>query len=93
VLRNGIKDSGVKFRLAYFRPASGLNEETRRLYQANLFGVALLRGLELPDIVDTEQLASIVTGRAKVRLCPRPRMEYLLCLLLSRQLRCRFLIR
>lgn len=39
VLRNGIKDSGCKFRLAYFRPASGLNEETRSLYQANLFSV------------------------------------------------------
>jgi type I restriction enzyme R subunit len=39
VLRNGIKDSGVKFRMAYFRPASGLNEETRRLYAANLFTV------------------------------------------------------
>ncbi len=39
VLRNGIKDSGCKFRLAYFRPASGLNEDTRRLYAANLFAV------------------------------------------------------
>lgn len=39
VLRNGLKDSGCKFRLAYFRPASGLNEETRRLYMANLFAV------------------------------------------------------
>ncbi len=39
VLRNGLKDSGVKFRLAYFRPASGLNEETRRLHAANLFAV------------------------------------------------------
>jgi type I restriction enzyme R subunit len=39
VLRNGIKDSGVKFQLAYFKPASGLNEETRRLHQANLFAV------------------------------------------------------
>ena len=39
VLRNGIKDSGCKFRLAYFRPASGLNEETRRLHAANLFAV------------------------------------------------------
>ena len=26
VLRNGVKDSGCKFRLAYFRPASGLND-------------------------------------------------------------------
>jgi len=39
VLRNGLKDSGCKFHLAYFRPASGLNEETRRLYAANLFSV------------------------------------------------------
>lgn len=37
VLRNGLKDSGCKFRIAYFRPASGLNEETRRLHAANLF--------------------------------------------------------
>ena len=39
VLRNGLKDSGCKFRLAYFRPASGLNEETRRLHAANLFSI------------------------------------------------------
>jgi type I restriction enzyme, R subunit len=39
VLRNGVKDSGCKFRLAYFRPASGLNEETRRLHAANLFSI------------------------------------------------------
>lgn len=39
VLRQGIKDSGRKFRLAYFRPASGLNEETRKLHAANLFSL------------------------------------------------------
>jgi len=39
VLRHGLKDSGCKFRLAYFRPASGLNEETRRLHAANLFSI------------------------------------------------------
>lgn len=39
VLRKGIKDSGCKFRLAYFRPSSGLNEALERLYQANLFSV------------------------------------------------------
>ncbi len=39
VLRNGLKDSGCKFHLAYFRPASGLNEETRRLHAANLFSI------------------------------------------------------
>ncbi|MGH7790526.1 MAG: type I restriction endonuclease subunit R, partial [Candidatus Binatia bacterium] len=37
VLRTGIRDSGCKFRLAYFRPASGLNQETRRLHAGNLF--------------------------------------------------------
>ena len=39
VLRNGVKDSGCTFRLAYFQPASGLNEELRRLHAANLFAV------------------------------------------------------
>jgi type I restriction enzyme R subunit len=39
VLRNGIRDSGVKFQLAYFRPSSGLNEETQRLHAGNLFAV------------------------------------------------------
>jgi type I restriction enzyme R subunit len=39
VLRRGIKDSGVRVRLAYFRPHSGLNEELQRLYEANLFSL------------------------------------------------------
>ena len=39
VLRNGVRDSGCKFRLAYFQPASGLNEELQRLHAANLFTV------------------------------------------------------
>lgn len=39
ILRKGIKDSGCKFQLAYFRPASGLNAETRRLHAANIFSV------------------------------------------------------
>ena len=39
VFRKGVKDSGCTFQLAYFRPASGLNEETRRLHAANLFSV------------------------------------------------------
>ncbi len=39
VLRNGVKDMGCRFSLAYFRPASGLNQETRRLHAANLFSV------------------------------------------------------
>ena len=40
VLRNGIRDMGCRFRLSYFRPASGLNEETGWLYQGNTFSVA-----------------------------------------------------
>jgi type I restriction enzyme R subunit len=39
VLREGVKDSGCKFALAYFPPASGLNTETERLYEANVFSV------------------------------------------------------
>jgi type I restriction enzyme R subunit len=47
VLRRGIKDSGVKVRLAYFRPHSGLNEELQQLYQSNLF--SLVRQLRYSD--------------------------------------------
>ncbi len=36
-LRNGIKDHGAKFDLAYFKPETGLNEETKKLYNANIF--------------------------------------------------------
>jgi type I restriction enzyme R subunit len=39
VLRHGIKERGVAFDLAYFRPSTGLNEELARLYQGNLFTV------------------------------------------------------
>ena len=39
VLRNGVKDHGIKFQLAFFRPASHLNEEAARLHKANLFAV------------------------------------------------------
>ena len=39
VLRRGLKDMVCSFRLAYFRPASGLNEEMRRLHGANFFAV------------------------------------------------------
>ncbi|TEU12005.1 MAG: type I restriction endonuclease subunit R [Anaerolineales bacterium] len=35
VLRHGFKCFGKLFRVAYFRPASGLNPETQRLYAAN----------------------------------------------------------
>lgn len=39
VLRNGVRDMGCRFELAYFRPASGLNPETERVYEGNRFTV------------------------------------------------------
>ena len=39
VLRKGVIDLGCKFDLAYFRPETGLNEEHRRLYDANLLSI------------------------------------------------------
>ena len=58
VLRTGIKDSGCKFQLAYFRPPSGLNEELQRLHAANLF--AVLRQLHYhPTSGDTENVKKL----------------------------------
>ena len=39
VLRNGVKDSGCKLDLAYFRPSSRLNEELQKKYAGNLFAI------------------------------------------------------
>lgn len=39
VLRYGIIDYGVRFKLAYFKPASGLNPETLALYEQNILTV------------------------------------------------------
>ena len=39
VLRQGITDNGVKLRLAFFKPASGLNPEARTLYKKNVLTV------------------------------------------------------
>lgn len=36
VLRNGIKDRGVRFKLAYFKPASNLNYDTLKKYESNI---------------------------------------------------------
>jgi type I restriction enzyme R subunit len=33
VLRNGIKDSGSSFSLAFFKPNTGFNPETMKLYK------------------------------------------------------------
>ncbi len=39
LLRKGLKANGCKFKLAYFRPSTELNNETQRLYQANFFSL------------------------------------------------------
>lgn len=39
VIRHGINDSGVKFKLAYFKPDSKLNPETIELYKLNKLSV------------------------------------------------------
>jgi len=39
VLRKGITDRGAKFKLAYFKPSSGMNPEHQTLYQSNRFSV------------------------------------------------------
>ena len=39
VLRKGFKDRGIKFRLAYFKPSSGMNPEHQELYAKNRFSI------------------------------------------------------
>lgn len=39
VLRDGVRDRGVRLQLVYFRPSSGLNPEHERQYLANRFAV------------------------------------------------------
>jgi type I restriction enzyme R subunit len=39
VIRHGINDSGVKFKLAYFQPDSNLNPDTIELYKQNILTV------------------------------------------------------
>ena len=61
VLRNGIKDHGIKFHLTYFPPSSGLNQEAARLHKANLF--AVMRQLRYkPNSEQSLDLAIFVNG-------------------------------
>jgi len=39
VIRNGFTDYGVKFKMAYFKPESGLNPDAERLYNSNILSV------------------------------------------------------
>lgn len=40
ILRNGFTDYGVKFRMAFYQPESGLNPESEALYGLNRLGIA-----------------------------------------------------
>jgi len=62
VLRNGVKDSGCAFRLAYFHPSSGLNPETQRLYRANVFSVARQLHYSLKDPDKSLDLGLFLNG-------------------------------
>lgn len=39
ILRKGIKDRGAKFKLAFFKPSSGMNPEAKKLYNQNRFTI------------------------------------------------------
>ncbi|WP_106817907.1 type I restriction endonuclease subunit R [Janibacter massiliensis] len=62
VLRNGVKDSGVRVALCYFKPASGLNEDLRVKYEAN--GLAVVRQLHHSETrpQDSLDLTLVVNG-------------------------------
>ena len=61
VLRHGVDDLGVHIRLAYFRPASGLNPDLRAKYDANRLTV--VRQLHYaPDHANALDLVLFVNG-------------------------------
>jgi len=47
VIRKGFKDRGVRFRLAFLKPSSGMNPEHQKLYEQNRFTV--VRQLKFSD--------------------------------------------
>ncbi len=61
VLRHGVTDLGVHLRLAYFRPASGLNPELEALYDANRLTVCR-QFAYAADSSKTIDLALLVNG-------------------------------
>jgi type I restriction enzyme, R subunit len=77
VLRKGIRESGCKLQLAYFRPASGLNSALQRLYDANQFTVIRQlrygeRGGQSLDLALFLNGLSIPTASSAARTAPSP---------------------
>lgn len=65
VLRNGIKDRGAKFELAYFKPVSGLNPEHEKLY---LYSRFLFKKLPLDnDTLPREIVENIDMDRYRIK--------------------------
>jgi len=62
VLRHGVIDYGVRFQLAYFAPASGLNPETRKLYEANRLTVLRQLHFSQKNEHDSVDLALCLNG-------------------------------
>lgn len=59
VIRHGITDSGVKFKLAYFKPDSGLNPDTQKLYSFNKHYVTRQVHFSLKDNKSIDLLLSL----------------------------------
>jgi type I restriction enzyme R subunit len=62
VLRNGIKDSGIKFELYYHHPATSLNPEIQKRYLANIFSVVRQLHYSTKDSSKSLDLAIFLNG-------------------------------
>ncbi len=62
VLRRGVKDTGVAFRLAYFAPAHDLTPELRDLYDANRVSVTRQAHVSESNTSDSVDLLLLLNG-------------------------------
>ena len=62
VLRKGFTDRGAKFRLAYFKPASGMNPEHELLYRQNRFCVVRQVKYSKKDTNDALDIVIFLNG-------------------------------
>ncbi len=62
VLRNGVKDAGIKFEMYYHHPSSGLNPEIEQKYQANVFSVVRQLHYSSKDPGKSLDLANFLNG-------------------------------
>ncbi len=62
VLRKGFTDRGAKFRLAYFKPASGMNPEHEALYRKNRFCVVRQVKYSKKDINNALDIVVFLNG-------------------------------